>query len=158
MVASSNIAMSTGKTPELHPGWSILTIPGRRAGNRLGSKFRTNATSRLPICVIVGTGPEGLSETEEVAMTFDLEEDFESERWRLLALVDCRKGLRDGSEVAIETDLEIVATRELIRTYETLKGYWSQKAFPQGPLIVATPELSRPSPRSGSARTSAKEH
>jgi hypothetical protein len=94
-------------------------------------------------------------------MTFDLEEDFESERWRLLALVDCRKSLRDGSEVAIETDLEIVATRELIRTYETLKGYWSQKAFPQGtqkPVIVARPEWSRSSPRSGSARTSAKEH
>jgi hypothetical protein len=61
------------------------------------------------------------------AMTFDLEEDFENERWRLLALVDRRKSLRDGSEAAITTDLEIVATRELVRNYETLKGVWSRK-------------------------------
>jgi hypothetical protein len=61
-------------------------------------------------------------------MTFDLEDDFENERWRLLALVDWRKNLSDESEGAIKTDLEIVATRELIRTYETLKGYWSQRA------------------------------
>ena len=60
-------------------------------------------------------------------MTFDLEEDFENQRWRLLALVDCRQNLSDDSEGAIETDLMIVATRELIRAYETLKGYWSQK-------------------------------
>ena len=65
-------------------------------------------------------------------MTFDLEEDFENERWRLLALVDGRKNLSDESESAIKTDLEIVATRELIRTYETLKGYWSQKAPHRG--------------------------
>jgi hypothetical protein len=63
-------------------------------------------------------------------MTFDLEEDFENERWRLLALVDWRKGLSDGSAGAIDTDLEILATRELIRRYETRKGFWSQKAFP----------------------------
>jgi hypothetical protein len=62
-------------------------------------------------------------------MTFDLEEDFEKERWRLLALVDRRKSLSDGSESAIKTDLEILATRDLIRTYETLKGYWSEKVF-----------------------------
>jgi hypothetical protein len=60
-------------------------------------------------------------------VTFDLEEDFENERWRLLALVDCRKSLRDGSEGAIKTDLEIVATRELVRSYETLKGFWSRE-------------------------------
>ncbi len=65
-------------------------------------------------------------------MTFDLEEDFESERWRLLALVDLRKSLSAGSEGAIKTDLEISATRDLIRTYETLKGYWSQNAFSRG--------------------------
>ena len=35
-------------------------------------------------------------------MTFDLEEDFENERWRLLALVDCRQSLSDDSKSAIE--------------------------------------------------------
>lgn len=65
-------------------------------------------------------------------MTFDLEEDFENERWRLLALVDCRKSLRDGSEGAIKTDLEIVATRELVRSYETLKGFWSREVSSRG--------------------------
>jgi hypothetical protein len=65
-------------------------------------------------------------------MTLDLEEDFENARWRLLALVDCRQSLSDGSEGATETDLRIVATRELIRAYETLRGYWSQKAPPLG--------------------------
>jgi hypothetical protein len=60
-------------------------------------------------------------------MTFDLEEDFENERWRLLALVDWRKNLSDTSEGAIRIDLEIAATRDLLRQYETLKGFWSQK-------------------------------
>jgi hypothetical protein len=60
-------------------------------------------------------------------MTFDLEEDFENERWKLLALVDWRKNLSDASESAIKTDLEIIATRELLWTYETLKGFWSRK-------------------------------
>ena len=54
-------------------------------------------------------------------MTFDLEEDFENERWRLLALVDWRKNLSDESEGAIKTDLEIVATRELIRSIRDAK-------------------------------------
>jgi hypothetical protein len=65
-------------------------------------------------------------------MTVDLEEDFENERWRLLALVDWRKSLSDGSEGAIKTDLEIVATRELVRSYETLKGLWSRKVSSRG--------------------------
>jgi hypothetical protein len=65
-------------------------------------------------------------------MTFDLEEDFENERWRLLALVDWRKSLSDGSDGAIKTDLEIVATRELVRSYETLKGLWSRKVSSRG--------------------------
>jgi hypothetical protein len=94
-------------------------------------------------------------------MTFDLEEDFENERWRLLALVDCRKSLSDGSEGAIKTDLEIFATRELIRTYETLKGYWSQKAFPQRtqrPVVVARLNSSGFRPRSASERASAEKH
>jgi hypothetical protein len=65
-------------------------------------------------------------------MTFDLEEDFENERWRLLALVDWRKSLCDGSEGAIKTDLEIVATRELVRSYETRKGLWSRKVTTRG--------------------------
>jgi hypothetical protein len=64
-------------------------------------------------------------------MNFDLEEDFEHERWSLLALVDARKSLRDGSESAITTDLMILATRELIRKYETLKGYWSRTPPPR---------------------------
>jgi hypothetical protein len=102
-----------------------------------------------------------LKEKPEVAMTFDLEEDFENERWRLLALVDWRKSLSDGSESAIKTDSEIVAARELIRKYATLKGYWSQKAFPQGTqrrLMVAKLQLSKSSPRSESAHTSAEKH
>jgi hypothetical protein len=60
-------------------------------------------------------------------MTFDMEEAFENERWRLLALVDRRENLSDTSEKVIQIDLEIAATRELLRTYETLKGFWSQK-------------------------------
>jgi hypothetical protein len=67
----------------------------------------------------------------EVAMNFDLEEDFENERWSLLALVDARKSLREGSESAITTDLMILAARELIRRYETLKGYWSRMPPPR---------------------------
>jgi hypothetical protein len=63
-------------------------------------------------------------------MNFDLEKDFEKERWSLLALVDARKSLSDGSQSAITTDLMILAARELIRTYETLKGYWSRKPLP----------------------------
>jgi hypothetical protein len=90
-------------------------------------------TTSLAIRVIAGLGRSvSLRETPEAAMTFELEEDFEHERWRLLALVDGRKNLSDESEGAIKTDLEIVATRELIRTYETLKGYWSQKAPHRG--------------------------
>jgi hypothetical protein len=60
-------------------------------------------------------------------MNFVLEEDYENERWNLLALVEARKSLVDGSESAMATDLLILAARELIRTYETLKGYWSRK-------------------------------
>jgi hypothetical protein len=60
-------------------------------------------------------------------MNSDLEEEFEKERWSLLALVEARKSISDGSESAIATDLMILATRELIRAYETLKGYWSRK-------------------------------
>jgi hypothetical protein len=67
----------------------------------------------------------------EVAMYLDLEEDFEYERWSLLALVDARKRLSDGSECATTTDLMILAARELIRKYETLKGYWSRKPSPR---------------------------
>jgi hypothetical protein len=65
----------------------------------------------------------------EAAMTFDLEKDFEINRWRLLTLVDGRKNLNDGSTVAIKVDREIAATRNLIRVYETLKGYWSPKSL-----------------------------
>jgi hypothetical protein len=65
-------------------------------------------------------------------MTFDMEEDFENERRTLLALVDARKSLSDGSKSAINTDLQIAATRELIRAYETLKGYWSSRASLRG--------------------------
>jgi hypothetical protein len=63
-------------------------------------------------------------------MNFDLEKDFENERWSLLALVDARKNLSEGSQSAIATDLMILTARELIRTYETLKGYWSRKPLP----------------------------
>jgi hypothetical protein len=55
----------------------------------------------------------------------DLEEEFEDERWRLLALIDWRRHLGGGSQRAIKTDLVVVATRELIRACETLKGYRS---------------------------------
>jgi hypothetical protein len=90
-------------------------------------------------------------------MTFDLEEDFQNERWRLLALVDWRNSLGDGSEGAITTDLEIVAARSLIRKYETLKGYWSPKSSPQGKprrAIVAKLDWSKPFPESEGARNS----
>ncbi len=86
-------------------------------------------------------------------MTFDLEEDFENQRWRLLALVDCRQTLSDDSKGAIETDLMIVATRELIRAYETLKGYWSQKTPSSGRHrrgVAPELEYDKSSQRSGS--------
>jgi hypothetical protein len=63
-------------------------------------------------------------------MNFDLEKEFQNERWSLLALVDARKSLSEGSQSAIATDLMILAAREHIRTYETLKGYWSRKPLP----------------------------
>jgi hypothetical protein len=56
-------------------------------------------------------------------MNSDLEEDFKNQRSRLLALVDARRRLRDGCQEAIKTDLEIIVTRNLIRSYETLKIY-----------------------------------
>jgi hypothetical protein len=89
-------------------------------------------------------------------MTFDMEEDFESERWRLLALVESRISLSAGSEGAIKTDLEIIATRDLIRTYETLKRYWSQKAFSRvtrGPAMAARLKWSKSSRRFGRPAT-----
>ena len=70
------------------------------------------------------------SEKLEVAMNGDLEEDFKNKRWRLLALVEDRKTLIEGSEDAIQTDSEIIATRNLIRSYEVRKGFWS-KAEPR---------------------------
>jgi hypothetical protein len=72
-------------------------------------------------------------------MTFELEDDFESTRWRLLTMVDSRKNLNDGSKVAVKADLEIANARNLIRAYETLKGYWSRKslsAFQQKPADI----------------------
>ena len=63
-------------------------------------------------------------------MNLDLEEDFKNKRWRLLALVEDRKSLIEGSEDAIQTDSEIIATRNLIRSYEVRKGFWS-KAEPR---------------------------
>jgi hypothetical protein len=72
-------------------------------------------------------------------MTFELEEDFESTRWRLLTMVDSRKNLNDGSKVAVKADLEIANARNLIRAYETLKGYWSRKSlseFQQKPADI----------------------
>jgi hypothetical protein len=92
-------------------------------------------------------------------MTFDLEEDFENQRWRLLALVDCRQSLSDDSTSAMEADLKISATRELIRAYETLKGYWSQKAPPSGRprrVIASQLEYYKPRQRSGSPRAGAE--
>ncbi len=58
-------------------------------------------------------------------MDFDQEEDFKNQQWKLLALVVERGKLRDGSRAAIRADFDIDVTRELIRSYETLKGYWS---------------------------------
>jgi hypothetical protein len=63
-------------------------------------------------------------------MNLELEEDFNNQRWRLLALTHGRKSLTDGSEAAMKTDFEIRVTRGLLRSYETLKGYWSEKASP----------------------------
>jgi hypothetical protein len=91
-------------------------------------------------------------------MNLDLEEDFESERWSLLALVDARKRLSDGSESAVTTDLMILEARELIRKYETLKGYWSSKPSPhrQRQADVGQIECSEASHASGSRHTAAE--
>lgn len=91
-------------------------------------------------------------------MNLDLEEDFENERWSLLALVDARKGFSDGSESAITTDLMILAARELIRKYETLKGYWSLKPSPgrQRRANVGQIECSEAGQASGSRHTAAE--
>jgi hypothetical protein len=93
-------------------------------------------------------------------MYLDLEEDFEYERWSLLALVDARKRLNDGSESAITTDLMILATRDLIRKYETLKGYWSRKPSPrqQRRANVGQIECSEAGHASGSSHTAAENH
>jgi hypothetical protein len=83
---------------------------------------------------------DGLIEIEmEAAMTFELEEDFESTRWKLLTMVDNRKNLTNGSKVAIKADLEIANARNLIMAYQTLKGYWSRRslsAFRQEPADI----------------------
>ena len=84
----------------------------------------------------------------------DLEEDFEYERWSLLALVDARKRFSDGSESAVTTDLMILAAREFTRKYETLQGYWSRKPSPRRqrrPNVgqLACSEASRASGRRG---------
>jgi hypothetical protein len=68
-------------------------------------------------------GPESLQ--PEVAVNVGLEEDFEDECWRLLALVDWRRYLSRRSEGEIKADLVVVTARELIRAYETLNGYRS---------------------------------
>jgi len=47
-------------------------------------------------------------------MNFDLEKDFENQRWSLLALVDARESLSEGSQSAIATDLMILDAREFI--------------------------------------------
>jgi len=66
-------------------------------------------------------------------MDFDQEMDFKSQQWKLLALVIERGKLRDGSRAAIKADFDIDVTRELIRSYETLKGYWSKPSQPAHP-------------------------
>jgi hypothetical protein len=55
-------------------------------------------------------------------MNSDQEDDFENQQSRLLTLVAGRRMLRDGSQ-AIKTDLEITVTRNLTKSYETLKIY-----------------------------------
>jgi hypothetical protein len=57
------------------------------------------------------------------AMNSDQEDDFKNQQSRLLTLVDTRRSLRDGCRQAIRTDLEIIVTRNLIRSYEALKIY-----------------------------------
>ncbi len=91
-------------------------------------------------------------------MNLDLEEDFAKERWSLLALVEARKTLSDGSETAITTDRMILATREHVRAYETLKGYWSPKPPPrrQRRANVGQIECSEASQASGSRHTAAE--
>jgi hypothetical protein len=59
-------------------------------------------------------------------MTFDQYEDFKNQRWRYLALTGERRNILDGSEDANRIDLKIIATRDLIRSYETLRGFWSR--------------------------------
>jgi hypothetical protein len=80
---------------------------------------------RSPIRDCVLARKISLRPQPEVLVNVDLEEDFEDERWRLLALVDWRRHLSGGSEGAIKTGVVVVATRELLRAYETLKGYRS---------------------------------
>jgi hypothetical protein len=60
-------------------------------------------------------------------MTFDQYEDFKNQRWRYLALTGGRRNILDGSEEANTIDLKIIATRDLIRSYETLRGVWSRQ-------------------------------
>jgi hypothetical protein len=56
-------------------------------------------------------------------MNEDLEEDFKYQQSRLMDLLHQRKALRDGSQEAIQADLEIGITQDLIRSYETLQEY-----------------------------------
>jgi hypothetical protein len=83
-------------------------------------------------------------------------------------ILDRRKNLSDESEGAIKTDLEIVASRELIRTYETLKGYWSQKArhrgqkgdryFPSSSAVSVARDPEAPTPVQGNVKDRSFSH
>ena len=68
-------------------------------------------------------------------MDFNLEEDFEDERRKLLALMNSRKTMADGSAAAAQMDVEILTSRKLIRAYETLKGCWSPQASQVRPFL-----------------------
>jgi hypothetical protein len=52
-----------------------------------------------------------------------LEEDFKIQQSRLLALTKARKSLPDGCQEALTAELQIIETRNLIRSYEVLTRF-----------------------------------
>jgi len=90
----------------------------------MGNSLDASSTTPRPICdsrVEASVKTVKLVAPDE-AMNSDQEDDFENQQSRLLTLVAGRRMLRDGSQ-AIKTDLEITVTRNLTKSYETLKIY-----------------------------------
>ena len=72
-------------------------------------------------------------------MNSDLEEDFRNHQKMLLALLNERKDLIDGSRKALEVDRQIDNVESVVRSYQTVKWYEQERrsrctrSFPSRP-------------------------